>query len=82
MLVLDAGDGLIKDRPPATTSQAESSIYLLNTMRYDAAALGEGDLAQLGLDLIRKLCNGQECQTFTYLAPKLIERQSVRRLDE
>jgi 2',3'-cyclic-nucleotide 2'-phosphodiesterase (5'-nucleotidase family) len=54
VLVLDAGDALIKDRAPATTSQGATSIEVMNQMGYDAAALGEGDLGQLGVDVIRE----------------------------
>jgi 2',3'-cyclic-nucleotide 2'-phosphodiesterase/3'-nucleotidase/5'-nucleotidase len=53
VLVLDAGDMLIKDQSPATTSQGASSVEAMNMMGYDAAALGEGDLALLGVDAIR-----------------------------
>jgi 2',3'-cyclic-nucleotide 2'-phosphodiesterase (5'-nucleotidase family) len=54
VLVLDAGDGLIKDQSPATTSQGASSVEAMNMMGYDAAVLGEGDLALLGVDAIRE----------------------------
>lgn len=54
MLVLDAGDGLIKDQSPATTSRGASSIEAMNMMGYDAAALGEGDLAQLGVEVVQQ----------------------------
>jgi 2',3'-cyclic-nucleotide 2'-phosphodiesterase (5'-nucleotidase family) len=54
VLVLDAGDALIKDRSPATTSQGASSVEAMNMMGYDAAVLGEGDLAQLGVDAVRQ----------------------------
>jgi 2',3'-cyclic-nucleotide 2'-phosphodiesterase (5'-nucleotidase family) len=54
VLVLDAGDALLKDQAPATTSQGATSIDVMNRMGYDAAALGEGDLAQLGVDVMRE----------------------------
>ena len=47
-LVLDAGDSLIRDRTPATSTQGASSVQVLNMLGYDALALGEGDLALLG----------------------------------
>jgi 2',3'-cyclic-nucleotide 2'-phosphodiesterase (5'-nucleotidase family) len=51
-LVVDAGDALVNDRPPATTTLGKSSIEMLNLMGYDAVTLGGGDLAQLSPDLI------------------------------
>ncbi|MBN1639703.1 MAG: hypothetical protein JXA09_00615 [Anaerolineae bacterium] len=45
---------MVRDRTPATSTQGKSSIEVMNQMGYDAAALGEGDLAQLGVDLIRQ----------------------------
>jgi 2',3'-cyclic-nucleotide 2'-phosphodiesterase (5'-nucleotidase family) len=54
-LLLDAGDSLIRDRTPATTSQGASSVELLNAMGYDAMALGEGDLGLLGVDRLGQL---------------------------
>jgi len=54
VLVLDAGDSLIRDRSPALTSQGKSSVELMNMMGYDAMALGAGDLAILGVDGIRQ----------------------------
>jgi 2',3'-cyclic-nucleotide 2'-phosphodiesterase (5'-nucleotidase family) len=54
LLVLDAGDSLIKDRTPAISSSGKSSIDSMNLMGYDAMALGEGDLAQLGVKAIRQ----------------------------
>jgi 5'-nucleotidase/UDP-sugar diphosphatase len=52
--VLDAGDGLIRDKTPATTSQGRSSIELMSHMGYDAAALGEGDLDLLGVEVLQQ----------------------------
>jgi 5'-nucleotidase/UDP-sugar diphosphatase len=52
MLLLDAGDGLVRDQAPATESGGKSSIELMNMMGYDAMALGEGDLAALGPETI------------------------------
>jgi len=54
LLVLDAGDSLIGDRTPATKSQGQSSVEVMNMMGYDAMALGEGDLAKLGLDTLQQ----------------------------
>jgi 2',3'-cyclic-nucleotide 2'-phosphodiesterase (5'-nucleotidase family) len=54
VLVLDAGDSLVGDRPPATSTSGGSSVELMNLMGYDAMALGKGDLAQLGIDKIRQ----------------------------
>jgi 2',3'-cyclic-nucleotide 2'-phosphodiesterase (5'-nucleotidase family) len=54
VLVLDAGDSLVRDRSPALTSQGKSSVELMNLMGYDAMALGAGDLAILGVDVIRQ----------------------------
>jgi 2',3'-cyclic-nucleotide 2'-phosphodiesterase (5'-nucleotidase family) len=54
ILVLDAGDGLIRDASPATSTEGRSSVKLMNSMGYDAMALGEGDLAQLGVETIRQ----------------------------
>jgi 2',3'-cyclic-nucleotide 2'-phosphodiesterase (5'-nucleotidase family) len=54
LLVLDAGDALMGDRTPATSSRGKSSVEIMNMIGYDAAALGEGDLSQLGIDLIRE----------------------------
>lgn len=48
--MLDAGDSLIKDRQPALETLGATSIELMNMMGYDAMALGEGDLAQLGVE--------------------------------
>jgi 5'-nucleotidase/UDP-sugar diphosphatase len=65
LLVLDAGDSLIKDQPPAIETQGASSIEAMNAMGYDAMALGEGDLAQLGVEGI--LRRAQEAQ-FPFLS--------------
>jgi 2',3'-cyclic-nucleotide 2'-phosphodiesterase (5'-nucleotidase family) len=54
VLVLDAGDSLVRDRSPATSTSGMSSVELLNMMGYDAMALGQGDLAQLGIETIRQ----------------------------
>jgi hypothetical protein len=45
---------LVRDRSPALTSQGKSSVELMNLMGYDAMALGSGDLAILGVDVIRQ----------------------------
>jgi 2',3'-cyclic-nucleotide 2'-phosphodiesterase (5'-nucleotidase family) len=54
VLLLDAGDSLLKDRAPGLTSQGKSSVQLMNMMGYDAMALGAGDLALLGVEGIRQ----------------------------
>jgi 2',3'-cyclic-nucleotide 2'-phosphodiesterase (5'-nucleotidase family) len=54
-LVLDAGDSLIGDRSPATTSRGASSVELLDAMGYDAMVLGEGDLDRLGIARVGEL---------------------------
>ncbi len=54
-LVLDAGDSLIRDRTPARNTEGASSIQVLNMLGYDAIALGEGDLAQLGASRLGEL---------------------------
>mgnify|MGYP000264153671 CR=1 FL=1 len=54
VLVLDAGDSLLRDRAPGLTSQGKSSVHLMNMMGYDAMALGAGDLALLGVEGIRQ----------------------------
>jgi 2',3'-cyclic-nucleotide 2'-phosphodiesterase (5'-nucleotidase family) len=54
MLLLDAGDALVRDRTPATSSEGKSSVELMNRLGYDAMALGEGDLQLLRLALIEE----------------------------
>jgi 2',3'-cyclic-nucleotide 2'-phosphodiesterase (5'-nucleotidase family) len=56
-LVVDAGDSLIGDQTPATTSQGASSVELLNKMGYDALVLGESDLVRLGVDRLAQLAS-------------------------
>jgi 2',3'-cyclic-nucleotide 2'-phosphodiesterase (5'-nucleotidase family) len=46
--VLDAGNSLTGDRPPANTTQGATSVEAMNMMGYDAMTLGAGDL-RLGL---------------------------------
>jgi 2',3'-cyclic-nucleotide 2'-phosphodiesterase (5'-nucleotidase family) len=64
-LVLDAGDSLIRDRTPATTSQGASSVELLNMLGYDAMVLGEGDLGLLGVDRVRRLLGEAQFATLS-----------------
>lgn len=52
--MLDAGDGLIRDETPATTSRGQTSIELMNYMGHDAAALGEGDIERLGVEVLQQ----------------------------
>jgi len=54
VLVVDVGDALLRDRDPAVASEGQTSIKLMNAMAYDAAALGETDLALLGIEGIRR----------------------------
>jgi sulfur-oxidizing protein SoxB len=54
VLVLDAGDSLLRDRAPALTTRGKSSVQLMNMMGYDAMALGASDLALLGVEGIRQ----------------------------
>ena len=50
VLVLDAGDSLLRDQSPAFASQGQSSVESMTAMGYDAMALGASDLAILGVD--------------------------------
>ena len=49
LLVLDAGNALIGDREPALSTGGRSSIAAMNTLGYDAMALGLNDVTQLTL---------------------------------
>ena len=69
MLLLDAGDSLIGDQSPATRTEGASSVELMNVMGYDAMALGEGDLALLGVDRIRQL---SEQADFAFLSANVV----------
>jgi 2',3'-cyclic-nucleotide 2'-phosphodiesterase (5'-nucleotidase family) len=51
---LDAGNSLIGDRGTAVNTKGQSSIEAMNMMGYDAMALGEGDLAALGLSILQQ----------------------------
>jgi 5'-nucleotidase / UDP-sugar diphosphatase len=44
LLVLDAGNSLAGDQPPANTTQGASSVEAMNLMGYDAMAIGADDL--------------------------------------
>ena len=44
VLLLDAGDSLVKDEHPAVRTKGASSVELMNLLGYQAVALGEGDL--------------------------------------
>jgi 2',3'-cyclic-nucleotide 2'-phosphodiesterase (5'-nucleotidase family) len=68
-LVLDAGDALIRDQSPATTSLGASSVELLDMMGYDAIVLGAGDLGRLGVARLRELVPGAQ---FTTLSANLV----------
>ena len=52
MLVLDAGNSLSGDRPPANVTQGASTIEYMNMIGYDAMTVGQADL-RLGQDVIR-----------------------------
>lgn len=54
LLLLDAGDALIRERAPAVTSQGQTSVELMNMLGYDAMALGEGDLRILGVTVVQQ----------------------------
>ncbi len=53
LLILDSGDSLIGDRPPATTTKGKSSVEILNMLSYDAIALGLRD-ATLGVEELKQ----------------------------
>jgi len=50
LLVLDSGNALMGDREPAVRTRGISSVQAMNTLGYDAMALGLNDIQQLGLD--------------------------------
>ncbi len=50
ILVLDAGNSLLKDRDPAKSTRGRSSVEAMNLMGYDAMALGLMDVSLLRLD--------------------------------
>ena len=54
ILVLDAGNSLLKDRDPAKSTRGRSSIEAMNMMGYDAMTLGLLDLSSLKLDELRQ----------------------------
>jgi 2',3'-cyclic-nucleotide 2'-phosphodiesterase (5'-nucleotidase family) len=54
VLLLDAGDALLNDRSPATTSKGQTSVAALNLMAYDAVAVGMKDLTLLAPDEFRE----------------------------
>jgi 2',3'-cyclic-nucleotide 2'-phosphodiesterase (5'-nucleotidase family) len=62
---LDAGDALIRDQSPATTSLGASSVELLDMMGYDAIVLGAGDLERLGVARLRELLPGARFVTLS-----------------
>jgi 2',3'-cyclic-nucleotide 2'-phosphodiesterase (5'-nucleotidase family) len=53
LLVLDAGDSLTGDQPPAQSTLGRTSVTAMNMMGYDAMALGGQDLA-LSLPALRQ----------------------------
>jgi 2',3'-cyclic-nucleotide 2'-phosphodiesterase (5'-nucleotidase family) len=79
VLVLDAGDSLLRDRSPALTSQGKSSVEVMNAMGYDAMALGAGDLSLLGVDGIRQRM--QEAR-FAFLSANVVLPESGQLLAE
>ena len=52
LLVLDAGNSLVGDIAPATTTKGASTIEAMNLIGYDAMALGPDDL-RLGADVLK-----------------------------
>ena len=54
MLLLDAGDGLTGTGTPPTNVQGTIGLEIMNMLGYDAATLGEGDLIDLGVSVIRQ----------------------------
>jgi 5'-nucleotidase/UDP-sugar diphosphatase len=53
LLVLDAGDSLTGDQPPAQSTLGRTSVIAMNLMGYDAMALGSQDMS-LGLPALRQ----------------------------
>ena len=53
LLVVDSGNSLSGDRPPASTTQGATTIEYMNAMDYDAMTLGQSDL-KLGRDALTK----------------------------
>jgi 2',3'-cyclic-nucleotide 2'-phosphodiesterase (5'-nucleotidase family) len=51
--VLDAGDSLTGDQPPAQSTLGRTSVTAMNMMGYDAMALGGQDMS-LGLPVLRQ----------------------------
>ena len=52
VLVLDAGNSLAYDQNPAKATLGQTSVEAMNSMRYDAAAVGAQDVA-LGPEVLR-----------------------------
>jgi len=53
LLLLDAGDSLLGDRFLGQQTQGKGIVEAMNLLRYDAMALGGGDM-RLGLDTLRQ----------------------------
>jgi 2',3'-cyclic-nucleotide 2'-phosphodiesterase (5'-nucleotidase family) len=53
LLLLDAGDSLFGDRFLGQQTQGKGVVEVMNLLRYDAMALGGGDM-RLGLDTLRQ----------------------------
>jgi 2',3'-cyclic-nucleotide 2'-phosphodiesterase (5'-nucleotidase family) len=53
LLLLDAGDSLFGDRLLGQQTQGKGVVETMNLLRYDAMALGAGDM-RLGLDTLRQ----------------------------
>ena len=53
LLLLDAGDSLFGDRLLGQKTQGKGVVEAMNLLRYDAMALGGGDM-RLGLDTLRQ----------------------------
>jgi 2',3'-cyclic-nucleotide 2'-phosphodiesterase (5'-nucleotidase family) len=74
-LALDAGNSLAYDADPARATQGKTSVEAMNLMGYDAAALGQLDLA-LGPDVLRQRIAEAE---FPFLSANVYDAASGER---
>ena len=82
--MLDAGNSLTGDRPPANVTQGASTIEYMNMMQYDAMTLGQSDL-RLGQNALTSRmaesdfpflsANAVLSSTGTLIAPAFITRE-------
>jgi len=70
VLLLDAGDSLANDEELAVRTQGASSVELMNMLGYQAAALGEKDLA-LGKEVLRSRMAEAK---FPFLSANVLEK--------